>query len=500
MGRGFATGFLSGVHAARAGIDTYYRAQDREKQEAREKEMREAVESQPVQGEGFTAEQGQQLEAAAQSGQYDIGYDQEKKAYTVTPKADPSQTGLIAQQGVTDFLGERKAGTMAPAEIEAARSKAIVNVVKKQNPTEGIRLEREVRQGAREAKADENAAMLETIDREVGEWSKQRLTNPDGTTRDMTVDDQLATGQYRVSRLIAAGRLNEANALAKDNMSFAKTKIDLQTAERNEAIGTTAAAVSAGNLDAVVGFYNRYVPDGAEVTGISQDPKTGAITVNRKGADGQPLAPQTIKSRDELLAGLTAFKDPMALYNFSLNQFHRDVQERADKRAGAAETRAQQVHNTNMQDRADKRKAGEDLYRERNPNATPAELAAVRSGVMPVVPAAKDYKLEMSEVATAFGTPAVDSKGQPIMDLMTGRQAVNRDTAAEDKFFAWMKANNITDTNKGLLEYKALQSQGVAGGGALTFASEADAEAAAKSGKIKKGDRITIGGRSGTWQ
>lgn len=34
----------------------------------------------------------------------------------------------------------------------------------------------------------------------------------------------------------------------------------------------------------------------------------------------------------------------------------------------------------------------------------------------------------------------------------------------------------------------------------MSFATEAEAEAAAKSGKIKAGDKITVGGQSGTWQ
>ena len=37
-------------------------------------------------------------------------------------------------------------------------------------------------------------------------------------------------------------------------------------------------------------------------------------------------------------------------------------------------------------------------------------------------------------------------------------------------------------------------------GKSLDFVSEADAQQAAKDGKIKKGDRITIGGKVGTWQ
>jgi hypothetical protein len=44
------------------------------------------------------------------------------------------------------------------------------------------------------------------------------------------------------------------------------------------------------------------------------------------------------------------------------------------------------------------------------------------------------------------------------------------------------------------------QPSGGAPAGGGTFASEADADAAAKAGKIKKGDRITINGQTGTWQ
>lgn len=63
------------------------------------------------------------------------------------------------------------------------------------------------------------------------------------------------------------------------------------------------------------------------------------------------------------------------------------------------------------------------------------------------------YKVEMNEVAQAFGTPAMDSKGKPITDLMTGRQIVNRNPEKERAFMQWMAQNGITDTNKGLAMY-----------------------------------------------
>lgn len=73
------------------------------------------------------------------------------------------------------------------------------------------------------------------------------------------------------------------------------------------------------------------------------------------------------------------------------------------------------------------------------------------------------YKVEMNEVAQAFGTPAMDSKGKPITDLMTGRQIVNRNVEKENEFLQWMVQNGITDTNKGLLLYKGQAKQ--SGGG-----------------------------------
>ena len=60
------------------------------------------------------------------------------------------------------------------------------------------------------------------------------------------------------------------------------------------------------------------------------------------------------------------------------------------------------------------------------------------------------YKVEGSEVTALLGTPALDRKGQPIMDVMTGRQVVNRDPAKEQAFFKWLADHGITDTNQAL--------------------------------------------------
>lgn len=265
--------------------------------------------------------------------------------------------GPIERRSVTRYLGKTYDGPLTDTQRNSARLSAMAGIYEKSGDPEkammlraqGQQLEQNERQGKltdlqigqaersgrREDKADALTAQLEEIDKDVGDWLGKRLTNPDGTQRAMTTDDHLDMGQYRASRLVAAGRLNEANALAKDNMQMAASKIQLQTAERNEALATVGAAVAAGDLSKLGAFYDKFVPDGAKVKNVTQDPKTGAISIERETVDGRAVPAVTFKHRNELLAGLQTFKDPMALYNFSQSEFHRLLQTRADKRADA---------------------------------------------------------------------------------------------------------------------------------------------------------------------
>lgn len=165
-----------------------------------------------------------------------------------------------------------------------------------------------------------------------------------------------------------------------------------------------------------------------------------------------------------------------------------------------------------------------------------AERAVVAAGGEPSKVEA--YKLEGSEVATVLGNPAVRTDGSAIMDPLTGRQEVIRNTDAERAFYQWMYANGHTDTNKALVLYmgqgmgskpapvvrpgagavptgaptsagaaapnpaSVAQQQGVqsATGAAPTapapmrFATRAQAEEAGKSGRIQDGTRVQIDG------
>jgi hypothetical protein len=452
------------------------------------REMRKIADAKPEASKGFTADQGAELQRAADSGQYDIGYDDAKQAYTVTPKADPTQTGTIAQQGVTDFMGDRTAGTMTEDQVANARQRAMAGVVSRRDPVQGNRMLRELKTGEREDKrfeweekrairedrknteADENDAFKKTLDEETGQFMQARLVDKDGNKRMATVDDYLEATQFKVGKLISAGKSDAAQDLLKDHAAQSFMKINLETAQRDQALGQTIAAVNAGNLEAARTFYDRFLPDGATITDFKQE-SDGRIVAKRKSATGSDMAPMMFKDANHLTASLSALKDPMAVYNYSQNEFRNSLALRADNRAERADGRAAASHNasaaargTASEDAAARTAAGVALFKERNPNATSAELEAVRRGILAATPDKKGgYKVEAGDVATLLGSPAVGPDGRPLMDPLTGRQAVNRDPAKERQLFEFMRDNNIVDTNEALAKFLAPAGQQRAG-------------------------------------
>lgn len=135
---GFAQGFLLGTHAAKNILDIY-------NQSKQQKELEDIASAKPESSLGYTAQQGADLSEAAASGKYDIGIktkdDGTFDSYTVTSKDNPAQTRVVAQQGVTDFMGNRVAGAMTDDQVNRARTLAMAGVLKKTNPIEGMRME-----------------------------------------------------------------------------------------------------------------------------------------------------------------------------------------------------------------------------------------------------------------------------------------------------------------------------------------------------------------------
>jgi len=195
---------------------------------------------------------------------------------------------------------------------------------------------------ADQAEADDD--VIRGVNTAASEWLQNRLKNPDGSTRAGTVDDHLATSQFRAMRLAEAGRLDESSQVYKDYQAQSAIKIQMETAERDRAAGIAAAALTTGDTKPLVGFWNKYVPDGSQVSDVQRG-QDGRFTIHRVTSDGRTLPPK-VMSQAELVSGMAALRDPMALYQFSQNEFRNNLMLREAARADAAAGREQAVFNS----------------------------------------------------------------------------------------------------------------------------------------------------------
>jgi hypothetical protein len=229
-------------------------------------------------------------------------------------------------------------GTREEAEMAAKpmRTQGLARVYREAGEVEKADelLERADRQellGLQRASAKRTAAQEEQLDKvnkESGAWLTKRLTNEDGTLRPATMDDSIAAIQHRASGLQRAGLAEQATNALSQYTAIAARQIEMQTAERTQALGAVAAAAAQGDLGPVAAFYDKYIPDGAKVTNVKRDPKTGKVTIERVALDGEKLPPTTIGSTNELIAGLNSFRNPMSLYEFSVGEFDRNLKAR----------------------------------------------------------------------------------------------------------------------------------------------------------------------------
>lgn len=443
--------------------------------------------------------------------------------------AESGGDALGGKTGQVQFLGKTYAGPLTDEQRASARTAAMAGVFERfgdperaaslrhreqQGKLTGLQIESAERQGKREKQADADAETIRGIDGEVAGWMQKRLTQPDGSVRDMTPDDHLAAGQYRVAKLIGAGQLQSANALAKDNMAMASQKIQLQSAERNEALSMLSGQVAAGDYSGLGAFYEKYVPDGASITGLQADPKTGAVTIQRESLDGRMLAPTVFKSRDELLAGLNSFKDPDKLQNFAENEFRRHVHEEQLKNArGQLALHGRQVALQEGKVKSDaeaeqaQRSAAVGLFKEQNPGATAAQLEAVRTGVMPALPdvgknATAETKLAGALVAAGVApdmksalqmalTKKVESPSQVYLELSKPQGGI---APREADVAPIMEAVYGPNWRAAIKAPGAAGAAGAAASGAKP-ASQQDAHAQAKLAVSKGADKATVNAR-----
>lgn len=427
LGRGFASGFLMGVQGARLGLDAYNQAKDREREERKRSELEAIADAKPEELSGFTAEQGDQLRAAAESGQYDIGYDETKKSYTVTPKADPTQTGVIAQQGVTDFLGKRSAGSMSQEQQDSARQLAMAGVLTKYDPQEGMRIRREVKAQEREDQRwnrenEDRAKLKEYEEGRKAVFSGSRFGAAQNQYQQQMTEYQSKLEKYEADK--AAGKSGPELGLPPVAPTRPEYSIGDSLADRAALIDHDAKH---GKLDSrtfgeFTDLLNKVQTEGYEkVLRLAQSGapiQEVAKAFNSTGkAQFDPalvVSDKVVKGKDGVETRVIQYKDPqgntrtintvaeldsLGKAGEVFNRFYQSEQNRrgneqlqlsknADARAGASAA-------TELADKKGRADAAVALFQQRNPNATPAELEAVRRGVIDVNPDAKGAPAEV---------------------------------------------------------------------------------------------------------
>lgn len=147
----FGQQFLSGQQFAQGLIGTYRDAQQR-------RELEDIANSKPVQSDELTAEDSAKVQQAAADPTQHIGYDTGIRAYMATPvladdQMGPAQPVEIARaKPMTELFGKRTDGAMTPEQVSGAKFKAVADVIAKGDPIQGMRLQREVKQGERDDK------------------------------------------------------------------------------------------------------------------------------------------------------------------------------------------------------------------------------------------------------------------------------------------------------------------------------------------------------------
>jgi hypothetical protein len=317
----FLNGFMGGMNMVRQ-----VKGQFDEIKDARD--IRSVADAKPEESKGFTAEQGEELQRAADSGQYDIGYDEGKGAYTVTPKADPTQTGVIAQQGVTDFLGKRTAGSMTADQMDRARQNAMADVVGRRNPAEAMRMRREVKQAEREdvrfgreeekAKAESDAREKKAADEKELSTALRPVPAEGGD------EDAQATQRYLthsapkvVNILVKQGRFDDA----KKYQEFVDSEQGREYASkwvngmRALSFGdTTGAAKQFESL-----YNSQHFNDGNTATFTPMKGKSDAFRIDVVDASGNVVGSQEGSAQD-LLSKAALFLDPVKAVTFLANE------------------------------------------------------------------------------------------------------------------------------------------------------------------------------------
>lgn len=471
----------------------------------------------PEESTGFTEDQGAQLRAISEAKDangnpyYKVGVDDTGK-YQVTPNFGdaPKPVDFAAKQGVS-FLGTQYDHKLTPDEMQSARQDAMASAREQSGDFEGAQRMRQLAQQTKltglQIGQAERADAAGKRDEEYQAGLQELFHNMSGAKLQMTNQDAITKyrsdlQQYKGAReanpnaaipepvrpvlqaVTPADRLADASALIEYNMAHGK----VQPAEFMQLSKMRDEYAKESNVDAYRKLQAGDAKGAAVAFGLPKDAK---FEVRQTVADVNgvkiPTYEMVVKESDGGVTVHNGFKGLQALDSADKvisqavqgEQLKLSKQQVAisgghlalsQKQAAAADAERARV----IGDARSKAEAAVGLYAEQHPQATTAELEAVRRGVMEAIPSTSTNNFEQS----------VTKDGDTNMPVIS---RMNR------------KDGSIDIINPGTGSQKRIAVNPPAAS-APTFATEADAEIAARAGKIKSGQAIVVGGKTGTWR
>lgn len=428
---------------------------------------------------GFSEGQGEQLRAAADSGQYDVTFDQASGQYNVTPKAG-GETGTLSPGKRTTFLGKTVDGEMSQGQIDNARLLAMSGVYSKMgNPEKALALKQQARQGEltdlqikQASRADREGDREEKYKAGIADWqANSRWGQMQAANAKAEQDYNLALADYDAKIKAGADPKAIGPAPAKpekvryglgdsliDSASFLSYESQYGKFDPSKWVGLAEkldkvenegyeralrAAEGGAPLDKVASEFNRsgqakfdpksVVSDRMGKTNIrGQQVDTRIITF--KDGDGNL---RTINVASEL-AGIGGTKEILTT--------HFQIKE--DQRSGARLGLAQSEFDANRADKKeakDKEKERADaavsIYAQQHPGASKSELDAVRTGVMPAIP--KEVNNEYTTTTDSMGLNITrTNKNTGAVDVINPKDGSVRSIPAPGKTIVQTPAPN----------------------------------------------------------
>lgn len=324
-------------------------------------ELSRIANAKPEEMQGFTTDDTAQLEAAAKSGQYDIGTktkdDGTFEAYTVTPKADPSQTGTVAMRGVTDFMGNRTAGRITPAQEMSARERAMAGVIMKSDPAQGARMLRDVTQGERDDQRWDRQTQqwaTDDADREAKRADDKTLKSAFASqSQDQGFDNYLKNVSPVVLKtLVSQGKLDQAKQFqsfvdSNEGKAYAGAWVN---GVRRLSVGDSRGALSVFEK-----MYNdQLFNDGNTVRMSPVDGKPDHFSVEMFGPKGESLGAKTMPMAELAKQAALHLEPTRAIEFMAQQQGKRDAEEAVLTRQLELEGQRQQGREV-AEDRRDQR-------------------------------------------------------------------------------------------------------------------------------------------------